>query len=219
MKRYYPEEPLGFISLESFLIAKVTVEALKKANSSLTYKNFLDQIKYHTRNAIEGIPLKYNNTELLNKTYLFQYKDNKFVELKYDKKTKFKLKIFSKLLSTFFKYFDTLSFSYKTYFLSFIIAGGMIIIILLSQISVYTLKNDFDILFTKRTKPIIQLENIKDTYKINIYDTFYDIQHKNIAINESRDILSLGQQLINKSWKNYKENSLTNIKRSNISIY
>ncbi len=86
MKRYYPEEPLGFISLESFLIAKVTVEALKKANSSLTYKNFLDQIKYHTRNAIEGIPLKYNNTELLNKTYLFKYKDNKFVELKYDKK-------------------------------------------------------------------------------------------------------------------------------------
>ncbi|XOB63626.1 sensor histidine kinase [Campylobacterota bacterium DY0563] len=94
----------------------------------------------------------------------------------------------------------------------------MIIIILLSQISVYTLKNDFDILFTKRTKPIIQLENIKDTYKINIYDTFYDIQHKNIAINESKDIISLGQQLINKSWKNYKENSLSNLERSDISI-
>ncbi|WP_320033754.1 HAMP domain-containing sensor histidine kinase [Halarcobacter sp.] len=134
------------------------------------------------------------------------------------KKTNFKLNIFSKLLSTFFKYFDALTFAYKTYFLSFIIAGGMIIIIILSQVSVYTLKNDFDILFTKRTKPIIQLENIKDTYKINIYDTFYDIQHKNIAINESKDIISLGQQLINKSWLNYKENSLSNLERSDISI-
>ena len=123
-----------------------------------------------------------------------------------------------KILSTFFKYFDVLSFSYKTYFLSFIIAGGMIIIIVLSQISVYTLKNDFDILFEKRTKPIIQLEEIKDTYKINIYDTFYDIQHKNIKINESKDIISLGQQLINKNWKSYKENSLNSLEKPKVSI-
>ena len=61
------------------------------------------------------------------------------------------------------KYFDNLPFSFKTSFLLFIISGGMIIIIFLSQISIYTLKNDFDILFEKRTKPIIQLENIKDT--------------------------------------------------------
>ncbi|XOB63627.1 ABC transporter substrate-binding protein [Campylobacterota bacterium DY0563] len=86
MKRYYPKEQLGFISFESFLVAKVTVEALKKANSSLTYKNFLKQMKYNTKNAINGIPLKFENTELLNKTYLFKYKDNKFIEIDYDKK-------------------------------------------------------------------------------------------------------------------------------------
>ena len=109
-----------------------------------------------------------------------------------------------KLLS----FFDNLPFSYKTWFLLFIITGGMIIIIFLSQVSIYTLKNDFDILFEKRTKPIIQLENIKDTYKINIYDTFYDIQQKNIDIKQSKEIITLGQQLINKSWKNYKDVAL-----------
>ena len=106
------------------------------------------------------------------------------------------------------KYFDNLPFSFKTSFLLFIISGGMIIIIFLSQISIYTLKNDFDILFEKRTKPIIQLENIKDTYKINIFDTFNDIQKKSIDINQSKDIITLGQQLINKNWKNYKDISL-----------
>jgi len=135
-------------------------------------------------------------------------------------KTKIQQIIYKKLNSKLFKYFDTLSFSNKTYFLSFIIAGGMIMIILLSQISIYTLKNDFDILFKKRTKPIIQLENIKDTYKINIYDTLYDIQHKNIQIKESKEIISLGQQIINKDWKNYKNISLNiNKKELDPSIY
>ncbi len=107
-------------------------------------------------------------------------------------------------------YLDALPFSYKTSFLIFIIIGGMISIIILSQISIHTLKNDFDILFEKRTKPIIKLESIKDIYKINIYDTFYDIQAQNINIKQSKDIISLGQQLINQNWQNYKKNSLEN---------
>jgi signal transduction histidine kinase len=114
----------------------------------------------------------------------------------------------NKKLRNIFKYLDNLPFSYKTYFLIFIITGGMISIIILSQISIHTLKNDFDILFEKRTKPIIKLEAIKDTYKINIYDTFYDIQQKNITIEQSKDVISLGQQLINKNWSNYKDRTL-----------
>ena len=108
-------------------------------------------------------------------------------------------------LKKVYSYLNKLPFSYKTTFLLFIITGGMIIIIFLSQISVYTLKKDFDLLFEKRTKPIIQLENIKDTYKINIYDTFYDIQQKNISITQAKDIITLGQELINKDWNNYKK--------------
>jgi two-component system, NtrC family, C4-dicarboxylate transport sensor histidine kinase DctB len=113
-----------------------------------------------------------------------------------------------KKFKNLFSYLDNLPFSYKTSFLIFIITGGMISIIILSQISIYTLKNDFDILFEKRTKPIIKLENIKDTYKINIYDTFYDIQQENINIHQSEDIIILGQQLINKNWNDYKKTAI-----------
>ena len=98
---------------------------------------------------------------------------------------------------------DNLPFSYKTTFLIFIITSGMISIIVLSQISIYALKYDFDTLFEKRTKPIIKLETIKDTYKINIYDTLHDLQNKNITLEQSRDVVSLGQHLINKNWTKY----------------
>lgn len=104
-------------------------------------------------------------------------------------------------------YLDNIPFSYKTTILIFIIISGMFSIIILSQISIYTLKNDFDILFEKRTKPIIKLETIKDTYTINIYDTLYDIQNKNITFEQARDVITLGQHLINKNWITYQKSS------------
>ena len=76
-----------------------------------------------------------------------------------------------KRLDFLLSYFDKLNFNYKTAFLVFIIAGGMICIIILSQISIFTMKQDFDILFDKRTKSLMQLENIKDSYKVNIPET------------------------------------------------
>ncbi|NQY24741.1 MAG: HAMP domain-containing histidine kinase [Campylobacteraceae bacterium] len=111
-------------------------------------------------------------------------------------------------INKLFNFYEKIPFSYKTSFLIFVIAGGMFTIILLSQISMYALKNDFDFLFEKRTKPIIKLEIIKDTFAINIYDTLYDVQHKNITIAQSRDVIVLGQQLINKNWLSYKKTSL-----------
>ncbi len=111
-------------------------------------------------------------------------------------------------IKTLLSYFDKIPFSYKTSILIFIITGGMISIIVLSQISIYTLKNDFDVMFENRTKPIIKLEAIKDTYKINIYDTLYDIQHSNVSVEQALDVITLGQQLINKNWSDYKKNIL-----------
>ena len=102
-------------------------------------------------------------------------------------------------------YFDTIAFSYKTNFLLFIIAGGMVCIIFLSVISIYSLKQDFDVLFEQRTKPLVQLEEIKDTYKINIYDTFYDIQHDGISYAHAKEVLSLAKQLIGDGWSDYKK--------------
>ncbi len=102
-------------------------------------------------------------------------------------------------------YFDKLSFSYKTYFLIFIIASGMICIVLLSQISIFTLKEDFDRFFNKRTKSLIKLENIKDTYKVNIQDTLKDLDNKNLNFEQAEGVLSLGKQLIRKNWESYKK--------------
>ena len=101
-------------------------------------------------------------------------------------------------------YFDSLNFNYKTAFLVFIIAGGMICIIILSQISIFTMKQDFDILFDKRTKSLMQLEHIKDSYKVNIQDTLFDFEKKQINYVQAIEVLQLAQEIIDKNWVLYK---------------
>ncbi len=104
---------------------------------------------------------------------------------------------------------DKIPFTYKTSILLFIIIGGMISILILSQISTYAIKSDFDILFEKRTKAIIKLEAIKDNYLINVHDTLYDVQHKNITIEQSYDVIELAKQLISKDWNSYLQIALS----------
>ncbi len=116
--------------------------------------------------------------------------------------------IFNKL----FSYFDRLNFNYKTGFLVFIIAGGMICIIILSQISIFTMKQDFDILFDKRTKSLMELEHIKDSYKINIQDTLNDFEKKQINFVQTVEVLQLAQEIIDKNWSLYKEQTLSSNK-------
>lgn len=112
-------------------------------------------------------------------------------------------------MKNFFKklfiYFDELNFNYKTAFLVFIIAGGMICIIILSQISIFTMKQDFDTLFDKRTKSLMQLENIKDSYKVNIQDTLLDFEKKQISHTQAIEVLFLAQEIIDKNWDLYKQ--------------
>ena len=108
-------------------------------------------------------------------------------------------------IKSILSYLDAIAFSYKTNFLIFIITGGMICITILSEISIFSLKHDFDNLFERRTKPLIELEEIKDTYKVNIYDTFYDIQHGNISHEHAAEVITLANQLISNSWFDYKK--------------
>ena len=37
---------------------------------------------------------------------------------------------------------------------------------------------------------------------------FYDIQNDNLTLEQSHDIITLGQQLINKNWEKYKTSTL-----------
>ncbi|WP_232087440.1 ATP-binding protein [Sulfurovum indicum] len=98
---------------------------------------------------------------------------------------------------------DQISFAYKSAFLLFIIMGGMISIIVLSQLSNYIIKNDFELLFEKRTKSIIKLETIKDIYIVNIKDTLQDIYHNDISQKQAKEVILLAKQLIKKEWSNY----------------
>lgn len=81
MKKYHPEEDLGFISLESFLGAKTVVNALLNIKGVITRSSFLNELKKLPSNQLKDLETKYKNTQLLNKTYLFQYKDSKFKEV------------------------------------------------------------------------------------------------------------------------------------------
>ncbi len=85
MKKYFPEEPLGFISLESFLAAKSIVSAIKNIEGNITHKKFLEKIKTLPKDSLKGVEIKYKNTQLLNNTYLFQYQNSKFQEIVYEK--------------------------------------------------------------------------------------------------------------------------------------
>jgi two-component system, NtrC family, C4-dicarboxylate transport sensor histidine kinase DctB len=109
-------------------------------------------------------------------------------------------------LKKLFTFFDNLSFKYKTSFLIFIITGGMISIVVLSQISTFTIKEDFDILFDNRTKTLIKLENMKDTYNVNVQDTLKDLEDKDISYTQAKEVLDLAQQLIEKNWAEYNQN-------------
>ncbi|PPK60273.1 histidine kinase/DNA gyrase B/HSP90-like ATPase [Malaciobacter marinus] len=109
--------------------------------------------------------------------------------------------MFKKILS----YFDNFNFTLKTNILIFIISGGMLSIVVLSLMSTFSIKYDFDKLYEQRTKPLIKLESIKDTYTVNIQDTLYDIENKNITYTQAKEVINLALQLIQTNWREYKK--------------
>jgi len=101
------------------------------------------------------------------------------------------------------KYLDKIEFANKTKLLISIIAFGMILISFFMLISIFALKHDYETLYQKRTTPQVGLEEIKDIYTVNIYDTLYDIKEQNIDIDNATEVLSLAKQIIKVQWENY----------------
>ncbi len=81
MKKYYPKQELGFISLEAFLASKVLVKAIKRIKGSLTRKKLIYSLEVTDSNTLDGLHLKFKNSQLLNKTYLFKYENSVFKEI------------------------------------------------------------------------------------------------------------------------------------------
>ena len=107
------------------------------------------------------------------------------------------------------EFLDKLGFFAKTKLLIFVISFSMITIIVLSQYSIFTFKNDIDTLFQKRTVPVVKLENIKDLYKINIYETINQYKNGEINLKQAKEVVSLAKELIKKEWESYLNQKLS----------
>jgi len=103
------------------------------------------------------------------------------------------------------KLLNRVSFQNKTYFLIFLIAGGMLSIMTLAELSLFSLKYDFDTLYKKRTVPLVQLEEIKDLYNVNIYDTLFDLEQDTIKYPQAKEVISLADQIIKKNWMKFND--------------
>ena len=85
MKKYFPNAELGFLSFEAFLSSKILVNAISRITGDITREKLLLTLKTTPNNLLDGIPLEYKNSQLLNKTYLFEYKNRQFIELTNEK--------------------------------------------------------------------------------------------------------------------------------------
>jgi len=78
LKFYYPKNDPSFASFESFLVAKLVATSLQNIEGALTTRKFLTTIKNLPTDILGEIPIKYNNTQLLNTVYLSVYENGKF---------------------------------------------------------------------------------------------------------------------------------------------
>lgn len=85
MHNYFPNESFGFLSLEAFLSSKVLVNAISRIKGEITREKLIDMLKKTPNDLLNGIPLEYKDSQLLNKVFLFEYKNNQFVEIKHEK--------------------------------------------------------------------------------------------------------------------------------------
>ena len=81
MRKYYPKQELGFVSLESFLAAKSIVKALQNINGSITRAKFLHKLKTLPRNFLNDLKTSYKNKQIQNNLFIFKYENNKFKEI------------------------------------------------------------------------------------------------------------------------------------------
>jgi len=111
-------------------------------------------------------------------------------------------------LNDFMGSIDTMTIAKKTTLLFLIMVVGMFFIGSFAHMSINRIKNNFDILYTKRMLPTIRLENLKDIYTVNILDTISDIEKGKISAKDGKVVIVLAQELIKIELQEYK-NSLS----------
>jgi two-component system, NtrC family, C4-dicarboxylate transport sensor histidine kinase DctB len=107
-------------------------------------------------------------------------------------------------LHDFMASIDEMSITKKTTLLFLIMVVGMFFIGSFAHMSINRIKDNFDILYTKRMLPTIRLENLKDIYTVNILDTIRDIEKGSISSQEGEVVIALAQELIQIELQAYK---------------
>lgn len=85
MYKYFPNESLGFLSFEAFLSSKILVNAISRIKGEITREKLIEKIITTPNDLLDGIPLEYKNSQLLNKIFLFEYKNDQFLEIIHEK--------------------------------------------------------------------------------------------------------------------------------------
>ena len=111
-------------------------------------------------------------------------------------------------LNEFMGNIDEMTITRKTTLLFLIMVVGMLFIGSFAHMSINRIKNNFDILYTKRMLPTSRLENLIDIYTVNVLDTIRDIEKGSISAKEGKVVIALAQELIRLELQEYK-NSLT----------
>ncbi|WP_458700269.1 sensor histidine kinase [Sulfurospirillum sp. 1307] len=109
------------------------------------------------------------------------------------------------------KFLNKITFTNKTKLLISVIALSMMMIGFLMLISIFAIKYDYETLYQKRTIPQVGLEDIKDIYTVNIYDTLYDLKEENIDMQNASEVLNLARTIIKAQWGNYNKAVQANI--------
>lgn len=113
----------------------------------------------------------------------------------------------SKPFHDFMGSIDEMTITRKTTLLFLIMVVGMLFIGSFAHMSINRIKNNFDILYTKRMLPTIRLENLKDIYTVNILDTIRDIEKGSVSAKDGKVVIALAQELVKIELEEYK-NSL-----------
>jgi len=106
--------------------------------------------------------------------------------------------------SDFMGSIDEMTITKKTTLLFLIMVFGMLFIGSFAHMSINRIKNNFDILYTKRLLPTARLENLKDIYTVNILDTIRDIEKGTISAKEGKGVIVLAQELVRRELMEYK---------------
>ncbi len=76
--RFAPEAKPTFAALEGYLAARAVVAALRKRSGRIDRERFLEALKTLRADDLEGLPIRYRNTQLLNRVYLSTFHDGAF---------------------------------------------------------------------------------------------------------------------------------------------